>query len=52
MRHRVPVVLLDEPAKHDPLERAGGVAALLRAGDNWAPSPKANRESNEHAQNA
>ena len=49
MRHRVPVMLLRVPARDDPMEPAGGVAALLRAGDNWAPNAKVAQESKAHA---
>ena len=37
MRQRVPVFLLPNGRREDPLERAGGVCALLRAEANWAP---------------
>lgn len=37
LRHRVPVHLFDHNLTEDPLARAGGVAALLRAEANWAP---------------
>ena len=50
MRHRVPVSLFRPPAKGDPLEQAGGVAALLRAAANWAPNAKVAQESEGHAQ--
>jgi protein required for attachment to host cells len=50
MRHRVPVMLLRVPAGDDPLDPARGVAALLRAGDNWAPRAKAAQKSKEHAE--
>ncbi len=38
MRHRVPVHLFHVRPKDDPLERSGGVVALLRAPANWAPN--------------
>jgi len=50
IRHRVPVHLFRAPAKLDPLEQAGGVAALLRAEANWAPNAKVAQESEGHAQ--
>jgi protein required for attachment to host cells len=50
MRHRVPVVLLHPAAKSDPLEKAGGVAAFLRAEANWAPSAEVARQTEGHTQ--
>jgi len=50
VRHRVPVVLFRAPARDDTLGPAGGVAALLRAGDNWAPRAEVPQESKDHAQ--
>jgi peptide subunit release factor 1 (eRF1) len=50
MRHEVPVVLFREPGKGDPLESAGGVAALVRAGENWSPASAAPvKEEHSHA---
>ncbi len=43
VRHRVPVLLFHPDPKHDPLEPAGGVAALLRAEADWAPRPDSGR---------
>ncbi len=45
MRHRVPVHLLHVDPKNDPLERVGGVVALLHAPANWAPDAEAARAS-------
>jgi protein required for attachment to host cells len=50
MRHRVPVHLFHADPKNDPLERAGGVVALLRAPANWAPNTEAARASDGRAQ--
>jgi peptide subunit release factor 1 (eRF1) len=50
LRHRVPVHLFRTPAKDDPIARAGGVAALLRAEANWAPNAKVAQESEGHPQ--
>jgi protein required for attachment to host cells len=50
MRHRVPVHLFHASPKDDPIERAGGVVALLRAPANWAPHAKAARGGDGHAQ--
>lgn len=47
MRHRVDVHLFRVRAPGDPLEPAGGVAALVRADSNWVPKPA--RASEEHA---
>jgi len=37
LRHKTPLHLFPRNLPNDPLERAGGVAALLRAEANWAP---------------
>jgi hypothetical protein len=37
LRHRVPLHLFRRGPDADPLARAGGVAALVRAEANWAP---------------
>jgi len=50
MRHRVPVQLLHADPKNDPLERAGGVVALLHAPANWAPDAEAARASEGRTQ--
>jgi len=50
VRHRIPILLLRVPASDDPLEPANGVAALLRARDNWAPNAKVAQQSSEHAE--
>src|SRR5205823_1991433 len=50
MRHWVPVHLFRVPAPSDPLEPAGGVAALLRAAANWAPNAEVARASEGHAE--
>jgi len=49
-RHRVPVTLFRVPAKGDPLEQAGGVAAFVHAPANWAPNERVAQESEGHAQ--
>jgi peptide subunit release factor 1 (eRF1) len=41
LRHRIPVHLFRRGLDRDPLEQAGGVAALVRAGANWSPDPTA-----------
>jgi hypothetical protein len=50
LRHRVDVHFFrtHEPGK-DPLEPAGGVAAMVRAPANWAPDAEAARASEGHA---
>jgi len=50
VRHRVPVAVFRVPAKEDPLEPVGGVAALLRAGDNWSTRAKVSQESGTETQ--
>ena len=47
LRHRVPVHLFERNGK-DPLDRAGGVVALLRAEANWAPDPELAKASQGH----
>jgi peptide subunit release factor 1 (eRF1) len=48
MRHRIPVHRFHADPKNDPLERAGGVVALLRAEANWAPNKESARASEGH----
>ncbi|MBX6313480.1 MAG: host attachment protein [Isosphaeraceae bacterium] len=48
LRHRVPVHLFPRNLKDDPLERAGGVSALLRAEANWAPDAATAQASQGH----
>jgi hypothetical protein len=49
-RHRVDVHLFHVKPKHDPLDRVGGVAALVRASANWAPDSEAARGSKGHSE--
>lgn len=37
LRHRVPVSFIPSDPKRDPIMSSGGVTALLRAGNDWAP---------------
>lgn len=48
LRHKVPAHLLRRSDGPDPLARAGGVAALLRAEANWAPDAEVARASEGH----
>lgn len=50
MRHRVPVDRLRPQPGDDPLAQAGGVAAILHAEANWAPSKEAALASEGHPQ--
>lgn len=47
-RHRIPVLLFRGGRASDPLGRAGGVSALLRAEANWAPDAGAARVTEGH----
>ncbi len=48
LRHRVPVFLFERGLTEDPLARAGGVAALLRAEANWAPDASTAQATQGH----
>jgi protein required for attachment to host cells len=48
LRHRVPVHLFARDRPDDPLQPAGGVAALLRAEANWAPDKATAEASRGH----
>jgi len=49
VRHRVPVAFFRRRPKEDPLTPAGGVAAFLRAGANWAADRESARASEGHS---
>lgn len=49
MRHRIAVMRFRTDPTNDPLEKAGGVVALLRAEANWAPTKQTARASEGHA---
>jgi hypothetical protein len=40
MRHGIAVHLFRYPPDRDPIQRSGGIAALLRAPANWAPNAR------------
>lgn len=50
MRHRISVHRFRPEPNHDPLEHAGGVAAILHAEANWAPNKEAAQASEGHPQ--